>query len=854
MSKEFLLITIVLNNIILILVAKYIHKILVLKFLKKILVKNIKIKNKKVVDLKKKIFKRLLLLNKKIIKNDILNTGIIFFKLTIILVLNIVITLKIQEYEVDSQLMFDFTNGNLKFIFNKGDNPIINLIEFLINVSQSLEVYLGIITILLAIYIYSMSLSDDFKKYVLLTLLGEGKVFYLTILLLMLYFFNVSPVLFVVLTLVIFYELYKMIRETFRIMNTVYFRDNWRDKIIKQLFEEGNRKNLENIYYELRKKVIKAALEKDFILFEETISYYEELLTAEKLKKLPVDYLNRFDKNKNTENYKQSIYFEIPDAFENFKIRKKTKVKNIENLYEINKMYKDERKRGVKFIYKIYKLLIKEPDNNLFEEISDTNLVLGKYYLEKQEYSLASGYFNLLNLKYKYLKKTKEYSKENKELYLFSGLRYYETYYEKLSEEQEIIILKSILNLFNEMIENDDIENILKYQEIFTREREEVDTILLKEYTRLLLIFLLEKKGTKSKKEAKIKNIINSIENKYLYDSNKLLEKIYIQSSEKEWDRKFDIIDYIYNEPDIFGLSTGSIPVNCTRDIILKLMDKIYYSISDDFIIDNYEELEIKISELKLENLNSRLNELSDSIRMKKAEKISKIQLTEEELTKIYSFVSEENSNFYKFLNSDLKYSFSLISLSKKSEWEKDFKGYKTIYENRFIKNLINTKSYLINSYVNLLNEFWFIECIKNKIKELKEIKEILELEKEKYFILSNNSNRKFLNKIGILTHYFSNWNMEKTYVINKKSIKEIIFYLPEGYDRLKYTYVEIESLKDNKDEKILKAIQGKTQEEKELIKQGSSLLKVAKRMEIVFNDEVEIYKISNEKLKDEER
>ena len=54
-----------------------------------------------------------------------------------------------------------------------------------------------------------------------------------------------------------------------------------------------------------------------------------------------------------------------------------------------------------------------------------------------------------------------------------------------------------------------------------------------------------------------IKNIINSIENKYLYDSNKLLEKIYIQSAEKEWDRKFDIIDYIYNKPDILDYQQG---------------------------------------------------------------------------------------------------------------------------------------------------------------------------------------------------------------------------------------------------------------------------------------------------------
>ena len=772
----------------------------------------------------------------------------------IILIVSKIITYYINEYEIDSQLIFDFINGNLKFLFNKGENPIISLIEIIVNISQSLEIYLGVISVLVAIYIYLIGLNDDFKKYVLLTLLGEGRPLYLTVFLLILYFFNVSPILFIGLNIVVFYELYNMIKETFKITNNGYFKTNWDKEIINQLLKIRNIKALENMYYEIRKKIMKAILEKDFILLEETIFYYQELLMADSLKEIPEDYILPFEKidNKKQEDFQENI--NLPKEFKNSVTNsEQERIERKEN-YERNTLVIREMKKAVRFLYKIYKLLIKEPDNNLFEEISDVNLVLGKYYLEKQEYSTARAYFDFLKLKYKYLKNNEVYSKEIKELYLFSGLRYYETYYEKLSEEQEIIILKSILNLFNEMVENDDIEDILRYQEIFTRKREEVDMILLKEYTRLLLIFLLEKKGTKSKKETEIKNIINSIENKYLYDSNKLLEKIYIQSAKKEWDRKFDIIDYIYNKPDIFGLSTGSIPVNCTRDIILRLMDKVYYSISDDFIIDNYEELEIKISELKLENLNSRLNELSDSIRMKKAEKISKIQLTEEELTKIYSFVSEENSSFYKFLNFNLKYSFSLIFLSKKSEWEKDFKGYKTIYENRFIKNLINTKSYLINSYINLLNEFWFIECIKTQIKKIENIEEIFKLEKDKYFILSNNSNRRFLNKIGILTHYFSNWNMEKTYIINKKAIKEIIFYLPEGYDRLKYTYVEIESLKDNKDEKILEIIEGETKEEKELIRQGSSILKVAKKMEIVFNDEIEIYEVSNEKLKDEER
>lgn len=512
----------------------------------------------------------------------------------IILIVSKIITYYINEYEIDSQLIFDFINGNLKFLFNKGENPIINLLEIIVNISQSLEIYLGVISVLVAIYIYLIGLNDDFKKYVLLTLLGEGRPLYLTVFLLILYFFNVSPILFIGLNIVVFYELYNMIKETFKITNNGYFKTNWDKEIINQLLKIRNIKALENMYYEIRKKNMKAILEKDFILLEETIFYYQELLMADSLKEIPEDYILPFEKidNKKQEDFQENI--NLPKEFKNSVTNsEQERIERKEN-YERNTLVIREMKKAVRFLYKIYKLLIKEPDNNLFEEISDVNLVLGKYYLEKQEYSTARAYFDFLKLKYKYLKNNEVYSKEIKELYLFSGLRYYETYYEKLSEEQEIIILKSILNLFNEMVENDDIEDILRYQEIFTRKREEVDMILLKEYTRLLLIFLLEKKGTKSKKETEIKNIINSIENKYLYDSNKLLEKIYIQSAEKEWDRKFDIIDYIYNKPDIFGLSTGSIPVNCTRDIILRLMDKVYYSISDDFIIDNYEELEIK--------------------------------------------------------------------------------------------------------------------------------------------------------------------------------------------------------------------------------------------------------------------
>ena len=90
---------------------------------------------------------------------------------------------------------------------------------------------------------------------------------------------------------------------------------------------------------------------------------------------------------------------------------------------------------------------------------------------------------------------------------------------------------------------------------------------------------------------------------------------------------------------------------------------------------------------------------------------------------------------------------------------------------------------------------------------------------------------------------------LSKPLLISKSSIKEIIFSLPYGYEKLKYTYIEIESLKNNKNEKILNLIKGKTQEEKELIKQGSSVLRINKRIEIIFNDNIEIYEIPKELL-----
>jgi hypothetical protein len=724
----------------------------------------------------------------------------------IILILGKIITYYINEYEIDSQLILDFINGNLKFLFNKGENPITSLVEIVVNLSQSLEIYLGVISVLVAIYIYSISLGDDFKKYVLLTLLGEGKVLYLTVFLLVLYFFNVSPALFITLSIVIFYELYRMIKETFKIMNTVYFKENWKDKIIPQLMKENNRRNLENIYYELRKRITKAMLEKDFIVFEEMIFYYKTLLMTEG--------------------------FEAPDDF----------IKNSENN---KKVQQQENERAVRFLYELYDYLLKEEDENLFEKISYLNIELGRYYLKKQKLELAKQYYSFIIIKYKYLDKKYKENIYDKGFETFTGLRFYEDYFEEISNEQEIVIIKSILQLLIKLLREKKYDEVEKYSLILTRYLYD-DKKLVREYGVIVLIYFLENFG----ENGIIKQFLRVLRNRYDINSSNFLQELYMESKKEKWQEKFHI--YTYDKYDVLGMSIEEDIYNEYNDEILKLINELpNYFIKKEFILENFDELEYKVKELKLENLKNKLKELEIEIRIVKAKRKSQIQLTEKEILEFYNSVNEENTSFYKLLAKSLKYMLSLKFLQKEKV---NLMYCNKIYENEVIKYFKNRRNELVEVRINLLNEVLFVESIKAKSNKLENIQKIFELEKENYFILSNISNRKYINNLEILTYYFLNFSTDKTYIINKKSIKEIIFYLPEGYDRLKYTYVEIESLKDNQDEKILEIIEGETKEEKELIKQGSSILKVAKRMEIVFNNEVEIYEILNEKLKDEEK
>lgn len=471
----------------------------------------------------------------------------------ITLIVSKIITYYINKYEIDSKLMLDFINGNLKFIFNKGENPIISLVEIVVNISQSLEIYLGVISVLVAIYIYSISLGDDFKKYVLLTLLGEGKALYLTIFLLVLYFFNVSPVLFITLNIVIFYELYRMIRETFKIMNTVYFKENWKDKIIPQLMKENNRRNLENIYYELRKRITKAMLEKDFIVFEEMIFYYKTLLMTDG--------------------------FEAPEDF----------IKNAES-----------RHKAVRFLYNLYMILFKEEDENLLRKLSYLNIELGNYYLKKNDIDTAGAYYSFIDLKYECYKKFSIV--ENKGIYIFEGIEnymYYKYYCKNFPLEKEVAILKPVLDLFMKFVENERFKEIEEYKKFFEQGRTK-----LKEYVLIVIIYFLRKneKGLET-----IKKLEKILKKKRIN-----LEEIYCYNVENDLEEKFRLWKYLAERDKAFGREAAIYSSNFIGEEILRIINEVNPYISKEFFKENKVDIENIVREYKLENLSKRIKILAN--------------------------------------------------------------------------------------------------------------------------------------------------------------------------------------------------------------------------------------------------
>lgn len=385
-------------------------------------------------------------------------------------------------------------------------------ISELINLTQSLDILLGITSILMAIYVYSISLNDDFKKHILLILLGKGRALYLGMMMLIFYYFNIAPFYFISLIVIMFIELYYIIEITFLAINTIYFKENWKNYIIPKLKLRKNIKNLQNIYYELRKRITKAMLEKDFIVFEEMLAYYKDLLMTDG--------------------------FEVPEDFIKKRIEK----------YKNKEEDSEEKEKAVGFLYEIYIYLLENRDDNLFDKIENLNIDLAEYYLEKEDYRLAREYYSFLSLKYDYLNEKYKDDIKEKGFHLFTGLRYYHSSIKNLTEKKEIVILKSILDLFYKLIKEKKYDELEKYRLIFTNEDS-----FLELYVRVIVFHFLIRLDRNNNGIERIIDFFKTDILNLVWYNPEIIKYLYNLSKEKQWEKEFENVGLSYFKVDILG-------------------------------------------------------------------------------------------------------------------------------------------------------------------------------------------------------------------------------------------------------------------------------------------------------------
>ena len=466
--------------------------------------------------------------------------NIVFYIINLYWVIIYIIIQKVSNKKVMVYSIISFITMivTIKIMNNYERYFIPNEMGFLLNYLHSLEVFLGILSILMTIYIYSISLGDDFKKSILLILLGKGRIIYLGMMVLILYYFDVKPFYFFSLIIFLFLELYNMTEATFFIVNTTYFRKNWKNKIIPRLVNQGKRNDLENIYYELRKRITKAMLEKDFIVFEEMLAYYKDLLMTDG--------------------------FEVPEDFIKKRIEK----------YKNQEEDSEEKEKAVGFLYEIYIYLLENRDDNLFDKIENLNIELAEYYLEKEDYRLAREYYSFLNLKYDYLNKKYKDDIKEKGFHLFTGLRYYHSSIKNLTEQKEIVILKSILDLFYKLIKEKKYDELEEYRLILTKKDS-----FLEIYARVIIFHFLIYLDKNNNGIERIINFFKIDILKLVRYNLEIIKYLYNLSKENHWEKEFRNIGLNYFKVDILGRASRE----CSYDFdktLLTLADKKNWRLS----------------------------------------------------------------------------------------------------------------------------------------------------------------------------------------------------------------------------------------------------------------------------------
>lgn len=691
------------------------------------------------------------------------------------------------------------------------NNLLIKKINKYINSDRILSVYLGLVSFLLAIYIYCIGIQNSFKKYIIIYLIGEGTILYLSLLVLFMYFLGIPSICIISLLLLTFYELYKIIDLIFFISSQNRFSNEF-DRIVYKFKEANSERGLKDLYYEIKKNIFLSLKDGDYVGFHEGLEFYTKLLKngfSEEVKEEKLPILNR--------DLESEIKSENPVQYSgNAEYPKSKKI--------IEKVEEKEKNMSIEFIYYLYKNIKKYGDDEMYSSLENTTIKLSKYYLNKKDRLYAQLFCDFITERYSYMYIT------HKKLE-FGFISEY-IYLDDFDEEQKIIMFKSLLYLVNEIIKKDKKNDYDFVKKIF--EKYLKDKIGL--YVNIILLYLLEV-------NEKLKEWDPNFKKKFILIDIECLENLFVEN--QKYEQKFEIYKFDFLEPNILGECPYRDKKIKIKDILLELLNQNLRKMGEKFILENYEELEWRIEGKELKNIELKLSELKNKIQNIKAAKLSKVRLSPKEIKNYYLEIEKNKSVCNQFILENLckNKEWIVVIKEKREKWEEEAKGYKVLFNNDIV-----LESTIGKQYINLLDEYFIIKACLNLARKLKYSK--IDFKKNWcMFIHKNDYIRLDKSQISsqIKIYVLENYNeLENPILIPMKSIDLILEFLPEEHTNNKNTYVEIETLENSEDIKLLNLIEGDNIENKKLILKGSSLLKIYKNIEIYFDDNIEVYTLIN--------
>ena len=174
-------------------------------------------------------------------------------------------------------------------------------------------------------------------------------------------------------------------------------------------------------------------------------------------------------------------------------------------------------------------------------------------------------------MKYDYLNEKYKYDIKEKGFHLFTGLRYYHSSIKNLTEQKEIVILKSILDLFYKLIKEEKYEEVEEYISIFVKK-----DCLLEIYARVIIFHILIHlfySNRNSKKEDTILKLKNQIIELFYYKQDNFF-KLYRISREKKLEKEFRNIGLNYFKVDILGRASREFSYDFDNTILILADEK----------------------------------------------------------------------------------------------------------------------------------------------------------------------------------------------------------------------------------------------------------------------------------------